>query len=220
MELQDDALYESSDFSRVEEADEFEPGEIVQNHSEPTRHTYVLRFDGGARGNPGIAGSGAIVWYSTQFDRSWTVIGTDAHYIDAMTTNNAAEYIGLIRGVGEILSPHMQTSMSTNAFSPNDEVFLRVEGDSKLILNQVQGLWHVKNENLRHYKDQVTNGLHQIRRLCHTKSLPLDISFNFIRREWNKDADRLANEGMDQTRTQQGVSGHDTEDGTVFFFFN
>jgi hypothetical protein len=56
-----------------------------------------LYYDGGSRGNPGIAGSGAVIveWNG----ENWNVTWWDAHFVGKARTNNQAEYTALARGL-------------------------------------------------------------------------------------------------------------------------
>ena len=56
----------------------------------------IVEADGGSRGNPGLAGYGAVVWSN---DRS-TVLAESKEAIGS-ATNNVAEYRGLIAGLTE-----------------------------------------------------------------------------------------------------------------------
>jgi len=125
-------------------------------------------FDGGARGNPGSAGFGVYI-----VDDNGQVLAEIAEGI-GVATNNVAEYRGLLaalqwaadRGVRE----------------------LHVRGDSLLLVQQMRGVYKVKNEGLI--------PLHrEARALCARIG---QVTFEHVRREHNKDADRLSNLGMDQ----------------------
>jgi len=58
------------------------------------RDQFYLRFDGGSRGNPGVAGSGAVI-YNSAGKEVWH----GYHYVGSTNTNNQAEYDGLIVGL-------------------------------------------------------------------------------------------------------------------------
>src|SRR5688500_17624426 len=88
-----------------------------------------LHTDGGARGNPGPAGIGAVLE-----DREGNLIGELADGI-GVATNNVAEYTALIEGLDRALRKGV-TEL---------EVFM----DSELVESQVRGLWTIKNELLR-----------------------------------------------------------------------
>ena len=132
---------------------------------------YLLQFDGLAQPNPGEASSGAIL-----YSPSREPVYETGEYIK-FATNNAAEYTGLIIGLRLALEKGV-----TN---------LLVEGDSQLIIFQAQGKWKVKNENLKKYNKEVCNLVSQFE----------FIAMRHIRRELNKDADRITNEVVKSKET-------------------
>jgi len=129
----------------------------------------IVEADGGSRGNPGPAGFGCVVFAS---DHS-TVLAEHGQSI-GVTTNNVAEYRGLIAGLEE--------ARRLGA----DDVAVRM--DSKLVVEQMTGRWKVKHPAMAE--------LHQQARAL--ASVFGHISFGWIPREQNKHADRLANEAMDR----------------------
>lgn len=65
-----------------------------------TAERYVLFFDGGSRGNPGPGGSGAVVVRVSADALSYALVwSTAVHHGDPTTTNNTADYEGLIAGL-------------------------------------------------------------------------------------------------------------------------
>jgi len=87
-----------------------------------------LFIDGGARGNPGPAGIGAIAY------KSGKVLFEIGEYIGD-TTNNTAEYFALIRGLEEALTHGVKN--------------ISVCSDSELLVRQINGQYKVKNEQLK-----------------------------------------------------------------------
>ena len=129
--------------------------------------------DGGARGNPGIAGCGFIV-----VDENGLQIHQHSQFLGTKT-NNEAEYIGLItalKWLGDNQSIHQVTKTT---------IFM----DSQLIVRQMQGKYKIKAPNLKMYYQQAINLLSQI-------TPPL--AFQDIPRHKNKIADALANQAMDK----------------------
>ena len=126
-----------------------------------------LHTDGGARGNPGPAGIGVLLATPTG-----EVIGEVAEGI-GRATNNVAEYKALIAGL-ELALAHEVTDL---------EVFV----DSELVVSQLNGSWKIKNDALRHLAIEA-------RRLMNRFE---SISLSHVRRELNAEADKLANQGMD-----------------------
>ena len=127
----------------------------------------TLFTDGGARGNPGPAGIGAVLR-----DASGEVIGEIARSI-GHATNNVAEYTALIEGLEMAIAKEIAEL----------DVFL----DSELVVHQMKGEWKIKHANLRSLAIRA-QGL--MRRFD-------SISIAHVRREQNAEADALANQGMD-----------------------
>jgi ribonuclease HI len=133
-------------------------------------------IDGAARGNPGDAGCGAVI-----YDENGIVIKELSRYL-GRTTNNAAEYEGLLMGLEALLELGQKNII--------------VQSDSQLMVRQLNGEYRVKNEKLKNLFDHAMRLLRQFDsyRILH------------VRREMNKLADRLANLGIDRaiTRTNAG----------------
>jgi len=89
----------------------------------------TLYADGGARGNPGPAGSGAVL-----LDEQGRVIAELKRSL-GRATNNVAEYTGLIIGLEEALRRGIDT--------------LDVRMDSLLVVQQMKGLWKIKHPGLK-----------------------------------------------------------------------
>ncbi|KAL1539377.1 hypothetical protein AAHA92_28003 [Salvia divinorum] len=104
------------------------------NYPKSKERTCTLEFDGASKGNPGQAGAGAILRYD-----DGSVICRLSEGI-GIATCNYAEYRGVILGLR-----YAAEKGFTN---------IRVQGDSKLVCMQIQGLWKVKSENLMNlYKE-------------------------------------------------------------------
>ncbi|MFN8225109.1 MAG: bifunctional RNase H/acid phosphatase [Mycobacterium sp.] len=128
----------------------------------------IVEADGGSRGNPGPAGYGAVVLAA---DRA-TVLGERKQAI-GLATNNVAEYRGLIAGLTE--------AVELGATE------VAVSMDSKLVVEQMAGRWRVKHPDLI-----------ELNREARALAARFEhIAFNWIPRERNTHADRLANEAMD-----------------------
>jgi len=129
---------------------------------------FTTYIDGGARGNPGPAGWGVVV----QDGRGEVV----AELFGALphSTNNVAEYNGLLAAL-DWCREHGATSV-------------HVKSDSLLLVQQMKGVYKVKNEGLKPLCGRARLLSHEIGR----------VTFEHVRREFNKDADRLANLAMDE----------------------
>jgi probable phosphoglycerate mutase len=130
----------------------------------------TANVDGGARGNPGSAGYGAVIK-----DQTGAILAELYEGI-GINTNNVAEYRGLIAALEWALAHGHQR--------------LHIRSDSLLIVQQMLGNYRVKHEGLI--------PLHQkARRLAAAVG---HVTFEHVRRELNKEADRLSNLGMDMNR--------------------
>ncbi|MET7465706.1 bifunctional RNase H/acid phosphatase [Nonomuraea sp. NPDC005501] len=132
--------------------------------------SYVIEADGGSRGNPGPAGYGAVVR-----DASDGQVVAEAAEAIGVTTNNVAEYRGLIAGLRAVLGV------------AGEGAAVAVRMDSKLVVEQMAGRWKIKNEGLR---PLAVEAAELARRLRVTE-------WTWIPRARNTHADRLANEAMD-----------------------
>lgn len=128
----------------------------------------VLHADGGARGNPGPAGIGVVLT-----DESGEVIGEIAQGIGE-ATNNIAEYSALIAG--------LELALETGVTE------LDICMDSELVVSQLKGDWKIKSDRLRSLAVRARGLFDRFERA----------SISHVRRELNADADKLANQGMDQ----------------------
>ncbi|MBI0297783.1 bifunctional RNase H/acid phosphatase [Streptomyces sp. PRKS01-29] len=129
---------------------------------------FIVEADGGSRGNPGPAGYGALV----RDAETGETLAEVAEYLGT-ATNNVAEYKGLIAGL-----------RAAHALDPAAEV--RVRMDSKLVIEQMSGRWKIKHPDMRPLAAEA-------------KAIvpPGQVDYEWIPREDNKHADRLANEAMD-----------------------
>jgi probable phosphoglycerate mutase len=127
----------------------------------------VAYIDGGARGNPGPAGFGVRI------ERPDGSLVDEFSEAIGVATNNVAEYRGLLAAL-EWARRHAARRV-------------HVRSDSLLLVQQMLGRYKVKNEGLQ--------PLH-----AHARRLAAEIgrvSFEHVRRESNRHADRLANAAMD-----------------------
>jgi ribonuclease HI len=131
----------------------------------------TANVDGGARGNPGSAGYGAIIK-----DETGQVLA-ELYSGIGISTNNVAEYRGLIAALEWALA--------------NGQRRLHIKSDSLLIVEQMLGNYKVKHEGLKPLYLKATRLAAEIG----------DVTFEHVRREQNKEADRLSNLGMDQNQT-------------------
>jgi ribonuclease HI len=127
----------------------------------------LLQFDGLSIPNPGKGSSGAIL-----FSSSGDVVFERGDYLGD-TTNNIAEYTGLLIGIEECVKRNITS--------------IRIEGDSLLVVNQVSGKWQVKDAKLK--------VLHQTVMAMFNRYFK-NVAIRHVYRDKNKDADRITNEVM------------------------
>ncbi|MBE4769179.1 bifunctional RNase H/acid phosphatase [Streptomyces caniscabiei] len=129
---------------------------------------FIVEADGGSRGNPGPAGYGSVVLDAVTGE---TLVEA-AEYI-GIATNNVAEYRGLIAGL-----------KAARELDP--EASVRVRMDSKLVVEQMSGRWKIKHPDMKPLAAEAARVLP-----------PGRVTYEWMPREQNKHADRLANEAMD-----------------------
>ena len=105
---------------------------------------YVLVFDGGSRGNPGL-GYGSYAITRLQDGRRHV----ERLDFGAGVTNNEAEYDSLIAGLEDLLGRIQAAGRSPREFA------VEVLGDSALVVNQVNGLWKIREPRMRVRCDEV-----------------------------------------------------------------
>lgn len=126
--------------------------------------------DGGSRGNPGPSAGGFAI-----LDMEDNIIKKSGKYL-GITTNNQAEYHSL-KGA-------LESAVIINA------QIVHVYMDSLLVVNQMKGIYRVKNRDLWPIYQSIKQMLPNFK----------TIEFNHIPRELNKLADSLVNETLDSTR--------------------
>jgi len=135
----------------------------------------IIYTDGGARGNPGPAGVGAVIT-----DREGKVLKEESKFLGE-TTNNFAEYEAVIVGLQALKKLFNKEKLK--------ELELEVKLDSQLVAEQLSGRYQIKEETLFPQFIKVHN--------MQVKDFP-KIKFIYIPREKNKEADGLANKAMDK----------------------
>lgn len=129
----------------------------------------IIEADGGSRGNPGPAGSGAVV-----IDADTGEVLLEIAKFIGVATNNVAEYLALKAGL-------------EGAVDLNPAARYLVRMDSKLVIEQMSGTWKIKHPDMI----QLAAEVQKIAR-------GLDIKWMWIPREENSRADALANKAMDE----------------------
>ncbi|WP_291314201.1 bifunctional RNase H/acid phosphatase [Corynebacterium sp. UBA2622] len=124
--------------------------------------------DGGSRGNPGVAGSGSVV-----YGANGETLAEVAYVVGRKSSNNVAEYTGLLRGL----------EAAAELGATEVEVYM----DSKLVIEQMAGRWKIKHPDMR------TLAL-EARQLA---SGFKEVTYTWVPRSKNKKADELSNVAMD-----------------------
>ncbi len=136
----------------------------------------VVHTDGGARGNPGPAAIGIVIEQGNsktiQFGKK---IGK--------TTNNVAEYSAVIEAL-----MYIKLHLDTPALGSSQINLILFYLDSTLVVNQLNGIFKVKDARLREF-------LSRIRIL--EQEISVSIQYHVIPREQNRRADRLVNQALD-----------------------
>ena len=133
-----------------------------------TSKVWKLYIDGASRNNPGQSGAGVYVLKDDKLAYK------EGFYL-GIKTNNEAEYLALLLGIyscKKLLFP---------------EDLLYVVSDSQLLVRQIKGEYKVRKPELKKLYDVAFTLLHGVNySLCH------------VLREYNKNADKLANQGVDK----------------------
>lgn len=135
----------------------------------------VLYADGGSRGNPGPSALGFVVK-----DKNNSIIHSDNKYL-GITTNNQAEYHAVIEGLEWSIKHRIEN--------------LDVRLDSMLVVNQLKGIYRVKNRDLW--------SLYETTKRLVTKFN--SITFTHIPRELNKLADKEVNKALNAIKGEDIV---------------
>lgn len=129
----------------------------------------IIYADGGSRGNPGIAGSGTVVYAAD----GETVLREIVYVVGKKASNNVAEYHGLLRG--------LEAAVELGA----DDVDFYM--DSRLVVEQMNGRWKIKHPDMKQLGVQAQKLMQQLG----------TVNLSWVRRNDNKVADALSNEAMD-----------------------
>lgn len=146
---------------------------------------YLLQFDGASEPNPGPSGSAYVIFSPITSDENGeqirNVVQEGFTYIPH-ATNNEAEYSALILG----LTKALELGISE----------LDIEGDSNLVVNQVQGKWKVKTASLVPFQSKANKLLWRLKKW----------TVNHVYREENTDADRLSKEALVAKKEEHRVA--------------
>jgi ribonuclease HI len=135
---------------------------------------FTIHADGGARGNPGPSGAGAVVR-----DEKGKVVATVSKFL-GHRTNNFAEYEAVILAFEKLLKVVPEKNYA--------ETKVAVKMDSMLVVRQMSKEWKIKHPDMKLQQSRLAPLAARFGR----------VSFQHIYREENADADAQANEAMDR----------------------
>ncbi len=137
----------------------------------------LIYTDGAARGNPGLAGAGAVIK-----DESRETIASLKKFLGESKTNNEAEYLGVILALDWL---------SQNKIVAEEIQFFF---DSQLVTNQLSGAWKIKAQNLKPLVAKIKEKI---------RLLDKKVTFHHLFREENSLADLLANRAIDERENEK-----------------
>jgi ribonuclease HI len=146
------------------------PFVFLQDQTMASQHPspeVIARIDGASRGNPGPASYG-VVFESGEGARIGTLCKSIGH-----TTNNVAEYHGLLAALEYALEHNFRR--------------MKVLSDSELMARQIQGAYKVKSPDLKPLYERARSAIARLE----------SFSIEHVRREHNREADKLANKALD-----------------------
>ena len=167
-EVRNSAFYLLSIKNTTSDVDEVIKNNInsVVINTSNTSHV-IIYSDGGSRGNPGPSAAAFVI-----LDNE-TIIDQGGEYL-GITTNNQAEYHGVRLGLERALERGIRT--------------LEFRIDSMLVVNQLNGLYKIKNRELWPINERVQLLLGDFE----------TVKFHHVPRELNKLADALVNKFLDE----------------------
>lgn len=137
---------------------------------------HKMNFDGCSKGNPGLAGAGAVIYH---FDKEcWA----ESFFVGENFTNNHAEYAGLILGLQQAKALGIKN--------------LKVEGDSLLVINHMKGVYKCKSINLIELYEKARELESHFER----------IEYVHVFRNQNKRADELSNIAVEQYLEENAIN--------------
>ncbi|GFP24954.1 ribonuclease HI family protein [Candidatus Hakubella thermalkaliphila] len=128
----------------------------------------VIYLDGGARGNPGPAGTGYLI-----FDEEGRLLAKEGRYI-GFTTNNVAEYTALVQALDR-----------ARGFEAQE---IAIRSDSELVVRQLNRSYKVRDKKLKPLHERVRILLYPYRK----------VEIEHIPRGENREADELVNQAIDE----------------------
>jgi len=127
---------------------------------------YIMRFDGCSKGNPGPSGAGAVIYKNN------VEIWSGIDFVGTRTTNNVAEYHGLLLGLKNAILLGITD--------------IKVQGDSLLVIKQMNGEYKVNISHLTKLYEEAKNYEKQFQ----------SVTYQHIYRTLNCRADELSNQAL------------------------
>ncbi len=136
---------------------------------------FIIYTDGGSRGNPGNAGIGVVIC-----NEKGQELKKYGEYLGDNLTNNEAEYQAVIFALKKF------KALFGKKLAQNTDIELRV--DSELVVKQLNGEYRLENPKIKEFFIDIWNLKFDFK----------SVKFKHIPREKNSEADRLANQAMDE----------------------
>jgi ribonuclease HI len=147
---------------------------------------FIVHTDGGARGNPGPAATGVFIEEDggVEHGERKTVAGFGTYIGE--TTNNVAEYTAVIEAL-----TYLKEHANKIGYASDSKVMFYL--DSTLVVNQLIGLFKIKEGHLR----ELVFKVHALE-----NELGGEIRYSIVRREFNKQADFFVNKALDEVQSR------------------
>ncbi|MBR2841325.1 reverse transcriptase-like protein [Candidatus Saccharibacteria bacterium] len=148
---------------------EIEEGKVAPGHTSPrdTANAVIINVDGASRGNPGPAGIGYCI-----YDSNGQTVERKGEFI-GFATSRVAEYYAMKKGIERAIELGYKT--------------VRFISDSLMVVNQLNGVFAVKNQDIQPIFESIESKLDQFEA----------VSFTHVPRSQNQIADAEANEAID-----------------------
>ena len=127
---------------------------------------FIMNFDGCSKGNPGLAGCGAVIYHLNEEIWSGTL------FVGNKATNNQSEYSGLLLGLQKAIDMNIKS--------------LLIKGDSLLVINQMTGKYKCNSENIIEFYEKAKELEKEFN----------SIYYVHVLRNLNKRADELSNDAI------------------------
>lgn len=132
--------------------------------------TFVIYSDGGSRGNPGPSAAAFFI-----MDSDENVVAKGGEFL-GQSNSGMAEYAAVELALEKALELNINR--------------IEFRSDSLMVVNQLNGLFPVKNKEFRPVHDRIIRLANQFNR----------IKFRHVHREYNRLADSLVNKVLDENR--------------------